>query len=110
MDTNFEAALNGFLTTAQVKVDAAYADSTTQTVKLEAEVGPKYIRIVSKGTHTRSGEVTSRSAYCFIDRTNGNVLKSAGWKGPEKRNPRSNIFASDFGASGVTGYGTTYLR
>jgi hypothetical protein len=105
----FEKALAGFLAAAQAKVDARFAGyAPLQSGKVEIERGPKYIRIVEQ---TFVNEHSSgRSAFCFIDRENGNVLKPAGWKGPEKRNPRSTIFADDFGASGVTGYGTTYLR
>jgi hypothetical protein len=48
-----------------------------------------------------------RGAYCFIDKTTGDVLKAASWKAPAK-GVRSNIFAADFGASGVTKYGAVY--
>jgi hypothetical protein len=55
-------------------------------------------------------QVSGRSIYCFIDIKTGNVLKAKSWRAPDKKNPRSNILAEDFGASGVTGYGTVYLR
>ena len=51
----------------------------------------------------------SRSSHCFINRANGDVLKAASWKAPEKKNPRGNIFGAD-PLRGVTAYGTVYLR
>lgn len=51
-----------------------------------------------------------RSVHTFIDLTTGDVLKAASWAQPEKRNPRANVFAHDFGVSGVTEYGAVYLR
>ena len=77
---------------------------------VELQEGPKYIRVVARDVF--EGEVRSDtgSAYCFIDRSNGNILKPAGWKTPEKKNPRSNITDETNGMKGVTPYGTTYLR
>jgi hypothetical protein len=67
--------------------------------------GGRYIRIV-----TTSIEGHHRSVHCFVDSTNGNILKSASWKAPEKKNPRGNIFNADDGRSAMTVYGTYYLR
>jgi hypothetical protein len=106
----FDTALAGFLAAAQTKVQQRYVDFQGRTGKIETESGPKYIRVISAEYLANGDSGGSRSAFCFIERETGDVLKPAGWKGPEKRNPRSNIFADDFGASGVTGYGTTYLR
>jgi len=111
MDT-FENQLEGFLKAAQAKVDAGYAEhnkATGITQKLELMRGPKYIRVVRR-EYDRNGKMITGSAYCFIDTSNGNVLKPAGFKAPEKKNPRSNINDADYGASGVTQHGTTYLR
>jgi hypothetical protein len=105
----FAAALAGFLAASQKKVNERFAQySGHQRGEIQTETGPKYIRVIDASFVNE--QESSRSAFCFINRTTGDVLKPAGWKGPEKRNPRSNIFADDFGASGITGYGTTYLR
>jgi len=74
------------------------------TVKLEAEKGPRYVRIVeTDGPH-------HRSAFCFVDRQTGAILKAAGWKAPAK-GVRGSIFADDFGiGSAVTPYGAAYAR
>lgn len=67
---------------------------------IEAQEGPKYIRLVRveffNGERTKGG-----SAFGFVDKTNGNVLKAAGWKAPAKNFARGNIFAEDFGLGRV---------
>jgi hypothetical protein len=50
-----------------------------------------------------------QSVFCFIDMTNGNVLKSAGWKTPAK-GARGNIFDEHNGLARITAYGTEYNR
>ena len=106
----FEAALSKFLAAAQAKVDARFA-GYDQGGRLLLERSPKYIRVVcATGMGKDPSQYTNRSAYCFVDREEGNVWKCASWKGPERKNPRSCIFDADHGASGVTGYGANYLR
>jgi len=65
--------------------------------------GPKYIRVVTIWTHSGAG-----SAFCFIDRSNGDVLRTASWKSPAK-GARGNIFKSPEGY-GVGQYGANHLR
>ena len=86
--------LNEFLAKAQEKVTADYLawnkDATadhisTYTPKLSLMNGKRYVRIVSE-----SGP-GSRSAFGFIDTTNGDILYAAGWKGPAKNFARGNI-------------------
>jgi hypothetical protein len=52
---------------------------------LELDEGLKYVRVwsVSHG---------SRSAYCFVDKTTGEVFKPDGWKKPAKH-ARGTVFA-----------------
>lgn len=66
--------------------------------------GRKYIKVAKCGLDGKP-----HSAYCFVDKTNGNVLKAAGWNAPAK-GARGNIFKEDNGLSGVTPYGGVYLR
>lgn len=116
-ETTFEVQLAGFLKAAQTKVNEQYGDIAPSLVAsgwrrvIEIDRGPKYIRVLKADYNDPKSpnNCTGRSAYCFIDRTNGNVLKAAGWKAPTLKNPRSNIFSVDFGASGVTGYGAVYV-
>jgi hypothetical protein len=78
--------LEAFLVVAQEAVDR---DASTKAYdkkgpRLTYEEGPRYIRLVAN----RNDE---RSAFGFIDKTNGDVLKTAGWKGPTKNFARGNI-------------------
>ena len=67
--------------------------------------GRKYARLVLSSTNGG----TSRSVHCFVDMTNGDVLKSASWKAPAKH-ARGNIYNSDQGMGCVNQYGAAYLR
>lgn len=68
------------------------------------DVGSKFIRVWS----VRGG---SKSAYCFVERATGNVMKTATWRAPAKH-PRGNLFdgIEDTKAYGVGMYGAAYLR
>ena len=82
------------------KVNGAFPLDRGATRKVE--FGRKFARVFVE----REGG--SRSAYCFVDRANGDILKTAGWKGPAK-GARGNIFAAD-PLAGVGRYGAAYLR
>lgn len=72
---------------------------------LVAEIGTKYIRLVSK----RNADEKHGSAYAFLDR-DGNIYKAAGWKGPAK-GIRGSVFQPDCGWGKALGpYGAAYLR
>lgn len=65
--------------------------------------GLRYIRVVRF-----EGGITS-SVHCFIDKTNGDVLKAESWKRPA-RHARGNIFNPDNGLVCMGPYGASYLR
>ena len=69
------------------------------------EMGKKYCRITT-GPYNRRGLGT---AYCFIDLANGNIHKANGYKAPDKKHVRGNIFGEN-PLDGLTEYGTIYLR
>jgi hypothetical protein len=50
-----------------------------------------------------------RSAWAFVDKTTGDVLKAASWKKPAKH-ARGNIFDEWNGLKSVGPYGPAYLR
>lgn len=101
----FTAALANFLKLAQELIVAAHARRGFKFPHdvLTIEPGRRYIRVVSN--RQPSG---GRSVYCFVDTTNGDVLKSESWKKPAKH-ARGNIF-SENPVAGVTEYGGAYLR
>lgn len=97
------AHLNTWLVAAQALVDDYMARRfpTLPREVLTVEPGRRYARVVRS-----HGE--QRSAYCFIDLQNGDILKTATWRAPAKH-PRGNIFAPD-PVAGLGPYGADYLR
>ncbi len=73
------------------KVNAKYPGSRT------IEWGRKYAKVVRGG-----------SVYCFVVRSNGDIMKAANWRAPAKH-ARGNIRDAD-PLAGVTDYGAAYLR
>lgn len=76
--------------------DAAYRE---RELAIKLDVGPKYVR-VWKGS----------SAYAFIEKATGNILKPGGWKAPEpKKIIRGNIYAEN-PLDGCGPYGVIYAN
>lgn len=98
----FKIHFEKFLEAAQTKVDGFYKGSYV----LEYTIASKYIRITSKDKKSEHGGY----AYCFVCLEHGKVWKPKGYETPLRSNPRSCIFDSDFGASGVDWHGTIYLK
>lgn len=96
-DDRFELFLDG----AKDIVDDYYVDSTINPV-LEVTHGKRYIRIIKKDQ--RGGD----SAWGFVDKTNGDVLKASSWKSPAKH-ARGNIFDTWNGTRWVNWHGPMYL-
>lgn len=88
---DFDTAFASFLVAAQSTSDRTYrqfqgaAQVQSTGPKLVAEHGRRYVRIVA--------ENGQRSAWAFVDKTTGAVLKPDGWKAPAK-GARGNIFDS----------------
>lgn len=66
--------------------------------------GKRYVKVVRADVRNES-----RSVHCFVDMTNGDVLKAAGWKAPAKH-ARGNIFDEHHGLGSMNEYGPAYLR
>jgi hypothetical protein len=76
-----EAELMTFVQMAQEKIGR----------NLGYEVGQRYARIFIPDLHS----VGSRTVFCFVDLTNGNVLRPDGWKRPNlkvKNSIQGNVF------------------
>lgn len=87
---DFDTAAKGWLKKAQGVLDAYYKkDSGDHILELTAG-GKKYVRVV-KVSHGKN-----KSAFGFICRETGNVLKADGWKRPA-RGPRGNIYSGKLG-------------
>jgi hypothetical protein len=64
---------------------------------------PKNVRVLQLNypdAKDRAGQI--RSAFAFINRTNGDVLKSASWSAPAK-GARGNIYGGTLGVDSYTG-------
>lgn len=112
-EVSFEEALAKFVAHINTVKNASY-DKMNWPETLERELikfdpkdpGKKYVRLFTFNPRTNG-----RSCYCFVDKTTGDVLKSASWKAPAK-GIRGNIFAgmTDPTKYGVTEYGANYNR
>ena len=76
----------------------------TPSEPVTTKAGRRYAKLVRSN---QSG--SDRSVHCFVDLTNGDVLKAASWKAPAKH-ARGNIHDANNGLGGVTHHGGAYLR
>ncbi|NVO13889.1 MAG: hypothetical protein HXX10_07620 [Rhodoplanes sp.] len=100
MSADFETALASFFAGVQ-KIHADYMDKNYPTNDREPwrlDRGKRYVRVVHGG-----------SVYCFVDTTNGAVLKAAGWKGPAKH-ARGNVLDDKNGLGWMGPYGPAHVR
>jgi hypothetical protein len=99
----FHTAVDAFLTSIR-ELQAAYFaknyPNLTPPVISLSPGGKKYLRVEqNNGTQT--------SVYCFVDKSNGDILKADGWKRPAKH-ARGNIF-DNAGKDAITPWGVHYL-
>lgn len=76
--------------------------------KVELEEGTRYMR-VKVNEYDFSGKKVGSRTHTFIDRTNGDILKAATCKAPQKNGVRGNIF-NEVPTTGVNHFGAIYLR
>lgn len=97
---------NGMAVPVREFVDALemYLSDNFRIVKVDFNVGRKYIKVIVES----SG---SRSAYCFLD-SEGNIYKPASWKAPSTKHIRGNIVEDDNYSfrKGLGPYGTAYMK
>lgn len=72
---------------------------------ISVQKGSRYAKLVRKDYPDAVGG----SVHCFVDLSNGDVLKAASWKAPAKH-ARSNLNDADGGRSGVNEYGANYIK
>ena len=95
MNQDFNTAFANFMQKAQIAVNADYRLTGGSTPpQLSAMHGARYIRIVADNA-------SQRSSFAFVDTTNGDVLKAAGWKAPAK-GARGNIYDAQNGCGRVS--------
>jgi hypothetical protein len=94
---NTKERLNGFLNAWCTMLDD-YAFKTGNTARKTARIeeGRKYWKIIVSDY--------SRSVRAFIEKETGDIFKAATWGQPATLT-RGNIFADDYGVSGMDDYG-----
>lgn len=111
-----EEVLN-FVARCQELVDAhtkaTFPTLTSDLLVFDYGAAKRYCRVVATGRYVdESGNVvagTKHSAWCFVDLTNGDVLKADGYKKPA-RHARGNIRDAASGMSKIGPYGPAYLK
>ena len=73
---------------------------------LEYKFGRRYISIIK---HISPLSADQKSQWAFVDMTNGNILKAAGWGKPETKHARGNIFDEDGGMKYIKWTGPMYM-
>lgn len=74
--------------------------------RVRIEFGRRYAKLVT--VDMCNGRLVSKSVYCFVDMTNGDILKAASLYAPAKHS-RGNVLKADRMKS-MTAYGAIYLR
>lgn len=97
--------MDAFIAALQAKQDARMERlyPKLDKPKFEANWLKRYVRI------EKVESFGGRSAFCFIDPANGDILKSAGWRTPAKHS-RGNIMGDDHGIDHLGPYGAASLR
>ena len=90
MSESIEQRLEGFCNALKAYLDSKMVNTNIPDYygSVEAQKGKKYARIVVTA-------YSSASSYCFVDLSNGDILKSAGWNAPAK-GKRGSIFNDGF--------------
>lgn len=101
-DPKFVDALNNFVSLQQARLDAHYKERGLSRQVLSLMPGVKNVRVVIA---YENGE--NRSVHCFIDKSNGDILKAAGWSAPAEH-ARGNIYNAN-PLEGMTLYGAEYI-
>jgi hypothetical protein len=78
----FAAALSAFVADYSAKTAAYYAEhyKFSEPESFSVDAGSKNIRIVR--TRMSDGKPVGRSVACFVRKSDGAILKAAGWKAP----------------------------
>lgn len=100
-NADFDVAFNAFFEGIK-KISSDYMKRQFPNLppkKFTAKKGKRYVKIIEDGG----------SVFCFVDATNGDVLKAASWSAPAK-GARGNIFDNDHGLGRMGPYGPEYNR
>lgn len=95
---NFDAKLESFIAGVNDIRAKHYAKHfpNIECKIITARKGKRYVKLID-----------GSRVFCFVDMTNGDVLKAATWSAPAK-GARGNIFDENNGLARITAYGTEY--
>lgn len=101
--TGIEAKISLFAVEAGQMITQFYATQFPElkAPELKVDWGRKYAKVVK--VEANGG----RSVFCFVDRTNGDILKAASWAAPAKH-ARGSVLGENI-LAGVGPYGANYL-
>lgn len=99
---DFDIKFNSWLLACRQLRSKYMQESGTWQDSLEIKEMHRFILIYNQSFN-------SKSAWAFVDKRNGDVLKPASWKAPAKH-PRGNIFDSNNGMGMITAWGPKYLN
>ena len=113
VDARFQVAFDAFVVGVQNLVNEHMTRHfpTLSIPTISVDEGGRYLKLVKTdnwNAHAGAHHTPSRSVWGFVDKTNGDILKPAGWKAPAKH-ARGNIF-NNSPLAGVNAYGPNYLR
>ena len=86
-EQDFDIFFDIFIDECQTLVDEHNRKHHWETL-LEVKPGRKYIKIIAKDI---GDKMNGSRVWAFIDKSNGDILKPAGWKAPA-RHARGNIY------------------
>lgn len=103
---NFNEKLVAWCTACELLITRYYNNHfhSINPPRLVAVEGKRYVKIISE---LASG--VSKSAWAFVDKTTGDILKPASWSAPAKH-ARGNIGDEHNGLRFIGPYGPAYLR
>lgn len=111
----FFARLEWFAKTISERIEAKWKQdgmtyNSAPRVMVES-IGQRYIKLARfEQTPHLTGPYKASSVYCFVDKTNGDLLKGS-WKAPVAKGVRGNLNDSDADLmKKFTTYGPAYLR
>lgn len=114
VSAEFQAKFESWFAACQKKRKDYYASeypalTEITSYDLEAEDRARYIRIAAREYSRSTGERITSSAWAFIDKSNGDVLKADSATRPAK-GARGNIFDEHNGMQRIGVYGPAYNR
>ena len=102
-EQKFMDAFDDWLLACQKLIDDNFAQNypNLDAPTLTTKKGSKYVKIIQVDNQ--------RSVFAFIDLSNGDVLKPAGWSRPANH-ARGNLFDADGGMGKMSWTGPAYLK